>query len=247
MDNPTRIGIGIAFVAIGVGLLLFAFPKAPEMIIYIGVAICAAVAIWGLLPLARPSYWKSINPVPQKPRALEYLGNKDVEFDSAVKAMAHKSAWGRWYAAQHLVMSKVPITERYLLDIAASVVRPKIVDGEIIVRGRLPNQLAYENIERTFWRSSTFWFLPHPMALWRLEIVPVGGVIIEADGKMKASHKPSEKRNAIIRKYDSLLVDAHEFESVWPKIDDATDKARKVFLKQAKQLGLDKQTIKSLS
>ena len=248
MDNPTRISLGIAFVAIGVGLLLFAFPKAPDMIIYIGVAICAAVAIWGLFPLVRPNYWKSgVVEVIPKPRTLEYLNNKDVELDWAIKLMAHKSAWGRWYAAQHLVNSKNQIGDQYLYNVASGVVHHKILNGTLVVRGRMPGKLDFEPIDRTYWRSSTFTFLPDPMSLWRMEIIPVGGVLIEADGTMKADHKPSEKRNAVIRKYDSLLIDAHEFEGLWPKNKALEDEKRKLFLKQAKKQGLDKQTIKLLS
>ena len=126
-------------------------------------------------------------------------------------------------------------------------VREKILDGSLVVRGRLPNEIPYKTIDRTYWRSSVLTFVPDPVSLWRMEIAPVWGFTIEPDGRMKTGHKPSAKRNAAIRKYDSLLVDAYEFESLWPAKEQLEDKKRKQFLKKAKKAGLDKQTIKSLS
>lgn len=244
ISSEGKIGISLALVGLLGGGAIVRYPDQA----WIGTAMMA-VAVLGIALLILHHYRSRHQKTAehQKPRALEYLSSKDVELGSAIQRMARQSAWGRWFAAKHLATSKVPITDAYLLEIAASVMRDPILDGTLTVRGRLPGKLAYEVIERTFWRSSAFWFQPHPTSLWRLEIIPVGGVTIEADGKLKAFHKPSEKRNAVIRKYDSLLIDAHEFESVWPKNDAATDKARRAFLKQAMRQRLDKQTIKLLS
>lgn len=239
-----KIGIGLALLGILGGGAFMRFPDQ----LWIGSAMMG-VAIIGLILLAWHHFRTRQNnqSFEQKLRALEYLNRKDVELDWAIKAMAHKSAWGRWYAAQHLVNSKNPIGDQYLYNVASGVVHQKILDGTLVVRGRMPGKLDFEPIERTYWRSSTFTFLTDPMSLWRMEIIPVGGVLIEADGTMKADHKPSEKRNAVIRKYDSLLIDAHEFEGLWPKNKALEDDKRKLLLKQAKKQGLDKQTIKLLS
>ena len=123
----------------------------------------------------------------------------------------------------------------------------KILDGEIEVRGRLPGQMNYNVIEKTDWRSSTFMWVSNPISLWKMEIVPRGVVRIEADGEIEASDKPSEKRNAVIRNYDSLLVDAHQVEAAWPAKIAFEDKARKLLLKRAKKERLDAPTIKWLS
>lgn len=238
--------IGIALALLGI-LGGGAFMRFPDQA-WIGTAMMA-IAVVGLLMLV----WHQYNARHQKPteqpksRPLEYLGSTDCELSSAIRAMAHKSAWGRWYAAQNLAMSGSPIGEKYLLDIASSVVREQILDGALVVRGRLPDKIEYLSIDQTFWRSTVLLFLPDNISLWKLHLAPVGGFVIEPGRKMKADHKPSEKRNAIIKDYDSLLVNALQFESLWPKADKIADTKRKKFLKVARKKKLDSDTIKALS
>jgi hypothetical protein len=89
--------------------------------------------IWNKLALSRTR---------SKPQTLEYLHHKDSGLGSAIVTMALRSAWGRWYAAQHLVDSGNAIDEMHLLQIAGSVVMDKILDGDLEVRGRRPEELG---------------------------------------------------------------------------------------------------------
>ncbi len=58
MDNPTRIGIGGLGVAVITAILPVLFPDLPKIYWEIGVAVGALTAIWGFVPLFRPSFWK---------------------------------------------------------------------------------------------------------------------------------------------------------------------------------------------
>lgn len=89
--------------------------------------------------------------------------------------MARCSAWGRWYASQHLVKSGVVIIERHLLHMAAGKVMDKMLDGDLEVRGRRPGKMEYESISRTDWRSSAFYVVEDPLTLWKIIICPRGG------------------------------------------------------------------------
>jgi hypothetical protein len=52
---------------------------------------------------------------------------------------------------------------------------------------------------------------------------------------------------AHITRYDSLLVDSHQFESLWPRTEKAEDNERRKFLKEARRRKLDPNAIKMLS
>ncbi len=180
-------------------------------------------------------------------RSLEYLSQRDSSLGPPIISMAWHSAWGRWFAAQHLANNGTPIGQRYLMHTAASVVMDKILDGDLEVRGRRPPLLDYEGIPRTDWRSSAFYISEDPISLWKLHICPRGVVQIEPDGTFHASDAIAAERNSQLAGYDSLIVDAYQFERLWPKTNSIADKKRQEFLKQARRRGLDKDEIRRLS
>jgi len=181
-------------------------------------------------------------------RELQYFDERDPTLGSAIQVMAQNSAWGRWYAAQHLVNSGVPITEQHLLQTAASIVTDQIVNGGIEVRGRRPERMEYEPIPRTDWRSSALSFVRDPVSLWRLAIFPRGGAEIAPDGTIaRASNPAAAQRNSQIAGYDSLIVDARQFENVWPKREGLADRYRRRFLRRARKRKLDRTEIQRLS
>jgi hypothetical protein len=202
------------------------------------------------LPLyLSPSIWRWIRRprTASKQQKLEYLRSRDSELGSAIQDMARGSAWGRWYAAQLLVNSGKPAQHEHMIQIASSIVTDKIVDGELEVRGRLPGEMDYNPIPRTYWRSSALTFIADPVCLWRLVIIPRGGAEIEPDGNVIARNPQAAARTARITNYDSLLVDGYQFEALWPKKEPATDKARRRFIWRARWRRLDKDEIRRLS
>jgi hypothetical protein len=138
------------------------------------------------------------------------LHERDSELGSAVISMALNSAWGRWYAAQHLVNSRVPIRHEHLYQVAASQVMDEITNGNLDVRGRRPDprQLGYELIDRTHWRSSSLMCVRDPFAIWKIKVVPRGVVEVDQSGAIvRASNATAAKRTSLLD-YDSLTVDA---------------------------------------
>jgi hypothetical protein len=179
---------------------------------------------------------------------LTYLSNRDSELSSAIRVMTLRSAWGRWFSAQNLASDGKPIREAYLLEMATDVVMEKILDGELEIRGRLPGKIDYEQIPPTHWRSSALHFVSDPISLWKMVIVPRGGAEIAPDGTIaRAWDAVSAARSAQIAAYDSLVVDAYQFERLWPRKDIIEDKARRQFLRQARKRRLDKIEIQRLS
>jgi membrane protein implicated in regulation of membrane protease activity len=200
-----------------------------------------------LLSILVAVYWDRL--LPQRlrtPPGLRYLRTKDSELGSAMRDMVVRSAWGRWFAAQVLVNSGVPATEQNVLQIASHNVLEKLVDGDLVVRGRLPGNMEYQVIPREHWRSSALHFVQDPRMLWRMIIIPRGGAEISPDGTVTARDATAQQRTAALLAYDSLIVDAYEFENLWPRRERLADKKRRKLLLKARWRGLDTQEIKRL-
>ena len=182
------------------------------------------------------------------PSRLAYLTYRDSELEPAIVSAAQYSAYGRWFAAQILVNSGHPIQQRHLVHVMASQVMDKMLDGEIDVRGRRHGQMDYEIIPRTYWRSTAFHVVADPLTLWKVVLCPRGGAEIAPDGTIAhASNATAAARNSQLTDYDSLLVDAYQFEQVWPTKERIADKKRREFLRQARKRDLDSNEIKRLS
>jgi hypothetical protein len=210
----------------------------------------AACFVGALVSIAIAVYWDRIIDViwPRHTRPLQYLSYRDSDLGSAIMNAARLSAYGRWFAAQILVNSGNPIQHRHLLHVMAGQVMDKILDGEIEVRGRKPGQMEYEAIPRTYWRSTAFYVVEDQLALWRIVLCPRGGVELAADGTViRATDAASLARTSQLNDYDSLLVDAYQFEKVWPRRNRLVDRDRRRFLRTARNRSLDKNEILRLS
>jgi hypothetical protein len=140
--------VGFCAVLIGAEML-----RENTLPLWIGIVLIVV----GLPIFLLPFGWRLIAKRPAiKPQVLEYLSNRDTELGSAIISVARYSAWGRWYAAQHLVNSGSPVGEQHFYQIAAGQVMEEITNGNLEVRGRRPDpdRLGYEIIDRTHWRSS---------------------------------------------------------------------------------------------
>ena len=154
MDIPTRVGVGGIGLAAVFALVPLAF-EMPKSLILTGIFAGLLLGLWGFWPLIHKIFGKSDAKNTAR-RPLLYLSSRDVELSWAIKMMAWKSAWGRWYASQYLANGGTPIKEDYLFNMAGDSVREMILDGTLEVRGRLPGSMEYKSIPRTDWRSSAF-------------------------------------------------------------------------------------------
>jgi len=107
--------------------------------------------------------------------------------------------------------------------------------------------MDYRPIPQTHWRSSALHFVKDNLTIWKIIIIPRGGAEISPEGEVKASDATAEKRTAEILKYDDLIVDAYQFEKLWPRKEAAADKGRRQLLRKALKLGLDRDEILKLS
>jgi hypothetical protein len=241
-----KIGIALALVGLGgAGAIMIA----PNQV-WIGWTMIAIAAIGGG-SLALHHFWperRKVLSTSSSYPSLTYLSDRDSQLESAIISMAHNSAWGRWFSAQHLVNSGVPIGLQYLYQIAAGQVMDEIMNGNLEVRGRRPDpkRLEYEPIDRTHWCSSCFYCVADPMALWEIKLCPRGIVEIEPDGTVHAKDTTTAQRTSLLD-YDSFIVDAYQFEKLWPANDALADKKRRQFLRSARRHGLDKGQIRRLS
>jgi hypothetical protein len=168
------------------------------------------------------------------PKENTYLGrHRDSEIDQAIFQMAHRSAWGRWFAAQHLANNGTAIDDKYLMMIATSLVVDEAVNGNLEIRGRPPNGTEYEVIPKEQWRLAHLEVKPDLRRIWGISAVPRADVDPNRIGRLLS--------------YDSLIVNSHQFESLWSLSQKQTDAARKEFLKQARKKGADPVEIAKLS
>jgi hypothetical protein len=168
-----------------------------------------------------------------------YLSSTDEELSSAIKKMAWVSAWGKWFVAQCLAYQDIPIG-RHTLDgevmrAAAYNVTEAAMDGQLEIRGRPPTGISYEPIPREAWRLTALHMIPDLRVLWRAIVIPRGEVVGFENGKLQ--NKPPS-RVAHIFEYDSLIVESRQFEKLWPKAHQATDKARGQLLQTAEEKGI---------
>jgi hypothetical protein len=79
-------------------------------------------------------------------------------------------------------------------------------------------------------------------------IFPKGGAELAPNGTIaRASNAAAAARTSLLADYDSLLIDAYQFESLWPRKSALADKKRRQFLRQARKRGLDHNEIQRLS
>ena len=78
-------------------------------------------------------------------------------------------------------------------------------------------------------------------------MLPRGGATVDPDGTVKAHNPQAEARNSKLQEYDSLVVDAEQFEKLWPARDRVADKLRQRFLQIARKRKLDADEIERLS
>lgn len=184
----------------------------------------------------------------QKKNSLSYLSSRDSDLGDAIIRMARQSAWGRWYAAQQLVKTGVRLDPQHLYQIAAGFVMEEIINGNLEVRGRRPDsrQLEYTSIDRTHWRSSCIHYVSDPTSLWKMKIIPTGGVELNQNGSVIRIDNHTAAQRTSLLNYDSFIVDAYQFEKLWPKREKDADKKRRQFLWQAWWRGLDRDEIRRL-
>jgi hypothetical protein len=206
-----------------------------------GFPVYVAPAVWKRLRRMRPA----AEPVP-----LQYLSHEDDELGSAVRMMAWRSAWGRWYAAQCLANSPKGTPddrEDGLMRVAAGHVWQALIDGKLEARGRRPEHMDFEAIPNTHWRSSPLHMIRGGPSLWRMIFIPTGGAEISPDGTVKARDPVAKERTDNLAAYDSIIVRARQFESLWPRKHKDTDAAKNLLLKKAKKAGADPAEIAKLS
>lgn len=64
---------------------------------------------------------------------------------------------------------------------------------------------------------------------------------------VRFSGAATTRRTAVIRSYDSLIVDSRQFEALWPKNQRVTDRDRYRFLREARRRNLDEAEIERLT
>lgn len=198
--------------------------------------ILAAIAAWFAEKYGELRLWERMRGRFRRHKSEnQYLSSTDTDLGSAIKMMAWVSAWGKWYSAQLLANQDSAIDkegiDRQVMQTAASIVTDAAMAGKLAVRGRPPDSISYEPIPREAWRLIALQTVPDLRSLWRVTVIPRGGVEI-IDGKLQAQ-PPS--RVAHILLYDSLLVDSHQFEELWPKKDRTADRERRRLLRKAER------------
>jgi len=237
MDESTRTriygGCGIGLTVVGV-FAPYVWHDMPPHLSYPALIGGVCLMAWGGWPLALASARRLKQGIRWRPPAEDfYFGNRDHELGQAIMVMAFDSAWGKWYAAQTLINSGMPIQEPHLTHIAAHLVQTAAMDWKLEIRGRLPDAVDYVDIPREAWRLAALDMEPDPNTLWRTRVVPRADV--------------DEGRINDLLSYDSLIVDSRQFESLWPHVERQADTKRRELLKTARKKGLDAATIQALS
>lgn len=170
--------------------------------------------------ILRPSYVTS-------PRAATD-SKREIAVIHALFWIVYSSAWMRWQEAQRLANDSKTLTEQIKMWLALSHFQDKIDSGDLIVRAKQHDSIAYETVDKDFWKSAALNIQPDKKTLWRVHIMVRQGV--------------SEKAAKQIPGYDSFIVSEQRFEKMWPKKDKNLDRATKKLLKQVKRKGYTSST-----
>jgi hypothetical protein len=143
-DQLSRaIRVGVFWVALPFILLLVGIERisdqAGNRYQVAGCILAALLSIWIAVRWSRllPRRWR-----PATDAQLAYLRGEDSELGSAIRHMAWRSAYGKWFASQTLALSGRP-DEGRLMQVAAGEVLDALTDGRLEARGRRPGQLDY--------------------------------------------------------------------------------------------------------
>jgi hypothetical protein len=213
--------------------------------------VSIVLIVSGLPIYVSPWAWKKLRgaaPEADSPPPLEYLRDEDSELGGAIRDMVWCSAWGKWYAAQCLANNpKSKANEADVMRTATVIVLAALTDGRLEVRGRKPGQMDYEAIPQTHWRDTAVHMTPDNRSLWKMILIPRGGVEFHPDGTVVGHDQEAVQRTDNLAAYDSLVVSARHFEKLWPRKNKDADSARKVLLKKAKKAGADPAEIAKLA
>jgi hypothetical protein len=212
--------------------------------------VSIVLIVAGLPIYVAPAAWKKFRGVRQTADSLPlgYLRGEDSELGGAIRDMVWCSAWGKWYTAQSLANSAPkPVNEQFIMGTATSIVLDALTDGRLEVRGRKPGQMDFEPIPQTHWRSTGLHMVRDDRTLWKMILVPRGVAEIHPDGKVVGRDQSAVQRTDQLAAYDSLIVNARQFEKLWPLKHKDTDAKRKALLKKAKKAGADPAEIAKLA
>jgi hypothetical protein len=197
------------------------------------VAIClAAWLFWPWLGSYGPFLlWQATRANRKRTR---YLSAAETPLGHAMLAMSLRSAWARWYSAQHLANSGTPIEDHSLMHmIANTMVLNELVEGTLTVMGRLPGEFQALPIPKHYWQYRCFAVERDQATIWKISL--------------RDRHGVPKAREQNLPQYEDLLVNSEAFERLFPMRDAVTDAARKRLLKQAKQKNLPRAEIDRLA
>jgi hypothetical protein len=174
---------------------------------------------------------------PPKPglRPLRYLSNAESDLGTVVRGVAWHSAWGKWYSAQMLAQQGKldEFGEPFVVQTAKSLVCKAMMDGDLLVRGRPPDETGYELILNTDWRLAALWVERDPATRWRVVVRP------------RTDVDPTLISRLL--NYQDLIMESRQVEELWPAEEPATDAARRKLLRKAKRANADPAAIARLS
>lgn len=192
--------------------------------------------VGGLILFILPWVWDYIVArirADRAPKRLEYLHFQEVSVGGAIRDIATYSAWAKWFASQYLTMNEhKAVSQHQMMQIASSLFQDALVNGTLLAKGRPANAVEYEDIPKDAWQLIVILMRPHPASLWQ--------------GVIQPNAKVSADRVAKYLSYDSITVDAHKVEELWPKRSREHDKLRKKLLKKAIKVGADLEVVKRL-
>lgn len=142
-------------------------------------------------------------------------------FAWALQWIMHKSAWMRWQEAQRQSENGTVLSEPLKVQLAEIHIQFKLESGELVARGRISGELAYNDIPYDFWKLAFVHFVPDKKSLWRAKVLPKTGLETEAVRK--------------IPDYADLEVSDKKVHELWLPADELLDAKTKELLAKAKE------------
>jgi hypothetical protein len=156
-----------------------------------------------------------------------------IPLNRAAYLIAHRSAWGRNFAAEYLILdSCIPTSEQNLMQNVAHLMTEAAMKGLIEIKGRKVGEIQFEPIHQDTWQ------------LIHLDIQPDSQTLCRVSIKYK-SQRTNEQKD-LVPQYKSLSISESALRKEWPEKDRKLDASTKKFLQKAKRFGVNQQEIDKL-
>jgi hypothetical protein len=193
---------------------------------YVIPALLSGAIIWGVYQLGRREIAGSRGDSAQSV-------SDQLPLNRAAYLIAHRSAWGRNFAAEYLIRDNcVPTSEQNLMQNVAYLLTEAAMKGHVEIKGQKVGEIQFDRIHPDTWQSICLDIQPDHKTLWRASI--------------KYNSPLTKEQKDRVSQYNSLSISESALRREWPEKDRKIDVSTRRILRKARRFGINQHEIDKL-